>query len=499
MRHYREKKANRKNLETATTFSEWKSAAKAFDKSHGLDAWKEKEESELYDYISIRSRLNRLRELLRRRDDHGLLFALNEGIHGNMGGMGKSALYNKAAFGTKKLITDYVDAISEALLHLADEKTGSISFEDKQDFFRRASHCFGRSALMFSGGGNLIYFHIGVAKVLLQQNLLPGVMSGSSAGAMLVAILGTHTNAQLKQLLKPEKINFGDEWVPSTLERITGIRRIFGPEEMDASFTRLIPDMTFAEAFKLTGRHINISVSPVERHQTGRLLNATTSPNVLIRSAVKASCAVPGFVGPVTLFAKDAAGNKVPYLASRTWMDGSIADDLPAKRLSRLYGINHYIVSQINPYALDYLKTPKPVDSVIRPFKLAGKEAFRQGLQAMDSVLSNYKLNKTFANMARLLHSLMGQDYRGDINIVLDPKHFSPFRIVSPCTVEEVAELIQAGEKATWPKVEQIRISSKIGRTLDHILQDYEIREHAILEDYEKHQTGTAKLKLVNS
>ena len=50
-----------------------------------------------------------------KHDYHGLLFTLNEGIHGNMGGMGNAALYHRAAFGTKQLIEDYVDEIVDAL------------------------------------------------------------------------------------------------------------------------------------------------------------------------------------------------------------------------------------------------------------------------------------------------------------------------------------------------------------------------------------------------
>ena len=94
--------------------------------------------------------------------------------------------------------------------------------------------------------------------------------------------------------------------------------------------------MTFGEAFEHTGRKINISVSPSEVHQSSRLLNAVTSPNVCIREAVMASCAVPGVFPAVTLMAKNARGERLPYVASRKWVDGSIADDLPAKRLARL-------------------------------------------------------------------------------------------------------------------------------------------------------------------
>ena len=74
------------------------------------DNKKGKEESKSYDYVNIRSRIDALKEFRSKEDDIGLLFALNEGIHGNQGGMGKSDLYKMAKFGTKKLIEEYVDA-----------------------------------------------------------------------------------------------------------------------------------------------------------------------------------------------------------------------------------------------------------------------------------------------------------------------------------------------------------------------------------------------------
>ena len=51
-----------------------------------------RDQTDLYDYLTIRTRIDKLRSLRANHDDHGLLFALNEGIHGNMGGMGNFTL-----------------------------------------------------------------------------------------------------------------------------------------------------------------------------------------------------------------------------------------------------------------------------------------------------------------------------------------------------------------------------------------------------------------------
>lgn len=59
-----------------------------------------------------------------------------------------------------------------------------MSLEDKIAFLRESRHAFGRTALVLSGGGSFGAFHMGIVKALLEANLLPRVVSGSSAGAI---------------------------------------------------------------------------------------------------------------------------------------------------------------------------------------------------------------------------------------------------------------------------------------------------------------------------
>ena len=167
-------------LKDAASYEQWREAAEAHDTMKGLDRWRRRDQSRQYDYVSIRTRLDQLRSLKAKHDNRGLLFTLNEGIHGNMGGMGRAGLYGHALSGTKLLIEDYIEEIVHTLEHLEGEDTGDISPEQKLDFFRRASHCFGHTAFMMSGSGSLLYFHMGVARALLEADLLPTVMSGSS-------------------------------------------------------------------------------------------------------------------------------------------------------------------------------------------------------------------------------------------------------------------------------------------------------------------------------
>ncbi|MEM6544150.1 MAG: DUF3336 domain-containing protein, partial [Pseudomonadota bacterium] len=173
-----------KAMHSAASYGEWTDAAQAHDDLSGARRWREIDQSRQYDYAQIRLRLDRLRSLRVRQDYHGLLYNLNEGIHGNMGGMGRGSLYRRACFGTKRLIEQYIEEIDDALHFLAELDSREIDVQEKIDFFYRANICYGRSALLLSGGGVLGFYHLGVVKTLLEQNLLPRVISGSSAGAL---------------------------------------------------------------------------------------------------------------------------------------------------------------------------------------------------------------------------------------------------------------------------------------------------------------------------
>ena len=144
----------KQDLNRAASYEEWCVAALAYDKYNGLDSWRKKDGTSQYDHVSVRLRLERLRSLKSRKDASGLLYNLNEGIHGNVGGMGKAGLYSHAIAGTKHLIEDYIEEVVNALELIDTDECGEISVEDKLDFFRRASHCFGRTALMLSASGS---------------------------------------------------------------------------------------------------------------------------------------------------------------------------------------------------------------------------------------------------------------------------------------------------------------------------------------------------------
>jgi TAG lipase/steryl ester hydrolase/phospholipase A2/LPA acyltransferase len=462
-------------IATANSFAQWRQLAEACDRETGADRWRAVDESPLYDAASINTRLQRLRTLRRKGDDHGLLFALNEGIHGNMAGMGNVKLYQEARLGTKLLIQAYIDEICDALDYLSPRHFRGISWADRIEFFQRASHCYGRSALMLSGGGTLGYFHFGVLKALIEQKLCPVVISGASAGAYVAAIVGTRSDSEFLKL-------FDNNYLARVLTENRGNIKVgFGmSKQLDMrsikrAMYKLIPNMTFKEAYEKTGRSINISISPAESRQTSRLLNHIASPNVTLRSAVMASTALPGVFQPVRLEARNVDGDIKPYLPSRRWIDGSFSQDLPAKRLARMYGVNHFIVSQVMPGLAREPDTDPGLRKIIVDASVAATKQVVRGY--LDFLKRYEQLGPRVGTALNAINALLDQQFTADINILPGYGISSLGKLLKMMSAEEMAELIKAGERATWPKIPIIGTTTQIGRTLDGILHAFEIDE----------------------
>jgi NTE family protein len=196
---------------------------------------------------------------------------------------------------------------------------------------------------------------------------------------------------------------------------------------------------------------------------------------VFIREAILASGAVPGVYPPVTLAARDHLGERQAYLPSEKWVDGSVSDDMPAKRLARLYGVNHYVVSQTNPHVIPFVTDSKRRQDTVGVLKDASTKTARAWVNAGATTLEKpLSLSPALQRATNLWLSVINQDYVGDINILPSNRFFNPFRVLAFLTEKEIHELISAGERATWPKVEMIRVQTRISRTLDRILSEFE-------------------------
>ena len=464
------------DIEQASDYAEYHEACLAHDALTGAENWKRKEASRDYDYRLIRKRVQRMQSARKLQDVTGLMSVLHEGLHGNLGNIANPALLTHSKTGTKQLIETFISEVVMALdaIYRADESV--VDFFHKKQFFEETAHAFGRSCLMLSGGAGLGFFHAGVVKSLNEHNLLPTVISGASAGAIIAAMIGTKNQRELQEALSAEfilsKFRYWRKWSGF------GRKSLLDATALENTLIELFDLMTFEEAFSKTGRHINISVSPMDLHQQSRVLNAKTSPNAIITQAVRASTAVPLFFSPVQLRAKNAAGDIIPYIPNRRFVDGSLMADLPFRQLSRLYGVNHSIVSQTNPLAVPFLSSNRAGATTLTglTFRHISQLAKSNSIFAFD-MLENLTGNKAARLAIYKVRSVIDQQYVGNINILPHKQLRSLSQILANPTSESITSLIRSGEKATWEHIDVIERNTKISETLRLYLTKLKERE----------------------
>ena len=245
--------------------------------------------------------------------------------------------------------------------------------------------------------------------------------------------------------------------------------------------------MTFEEAYQRTGRHITITVSPVNLHQESRLLNSKTSPNAIITQAVRASCAIPYVFSPVSLRAKTHTGDVVPYIPNQKFADGSLTADLPFTRLARLYGLNHSIVSQTNPLVTPFISSTKGTNQSIRAKTIRHSIdlAKRNGIYLFD-VLESFTDSNSIKLGIHKIRSILSQQYVGNINIIPKRSVADYQYLLTNPSLQSIDKLIMAAEKATWPEIDLIEQSTKISKAFDKYLKLLKTRENRLLNhEYE--------------
>lgn len=455
-----------RDLDHAQTYADWCEISRDLDRLEGADAWKQDEASEDYDHLLIRERLDEMRRLRNAGDIRLLVYSLHEGLHGNLGNIASSSLYGFARFGTKRLIEEYISEVVRCLDYVCAGDFPDYPEADKIVFFKRTGTSFGRSALLLSGGATLGMFHIGVIKALFLQDLLPRVISGSSAGAIIGGMVGTRSDEQMSPMFDPALLNL-DAFQRVNLRHAVRNGGVMDPAQLEQCLAANVGSETFTEAFERTRRIIGVTISAAEAHQQGRLLNYLTAPNVLMSRAILASCAVPGVFPPVQLAARDYNGQTVPYLPSKRWIDGTVYSDLPMLRLARLHNVNHYIVSQTNPHVVPFIVSDHARRRGLVPLaRELALNASRSTVRLARSHLSGSPVRR----MADQLNAVIAQRYSGDINIL--PRH-SPgqlLRMFSNLDARELARYIVEGERATWPRIERIRNQSAISRAFENCL-----------------------------
>lgn len=462
-------------LDAAETYGAWSHAAEEHDRLTGADQWRADDESELYDAAALRGSLARLTRLRERGDGLALAAVMTEDLYRNLNDLVAPALYTTALAGTKHLVARYLDEVDACLRWLARTEIPGLSRADVLQRFESAWEVFGHSALLLSGGATLGFHHLGVCKALHDLDLLPHILSGASTGAMIAAGVCARDEAGLDRLFAETHELRLDGLKPVGPLRAAVARAVLDPEQLYAVLRHNIGDCTFAEAFARSGRSLAISVSPTRMRQKPRLLTWRTSPEVLVARAALASSALPGLFPPVELVARSRTGDDVPYIAGERWVDGSIYGDLPMRRLSRLFNVNHFVVSQTNPHVLPFVRHHGRSGMAPAVLGLASATIRRQGQLAAD-VGRRVTPGQGAGRWAERFHAMFAQEYGGDIDIHPEFSWKLYAKVVANPSRTDLKRFLRSGERAVWPRVAMIRAQTRLGRVFRECVEELRAR-----------------------
>ncbi|MCJ1453440.1 hypothetical protein MMC28_003787 [Mycoblastus sanguinarius] len=485
-------------MRTATSHTDWEAAAKELDELEDNNDWKAVFDSPDYNAKLVEARLKQLNEARISCDVGRMLFLIRTEMTRDLGNMGNLRMYKHTHIGTKDLIERYITSALETLDALLDvsarAKCDGLESKYIMEQVLFARQAFGRSALLLSGGGTFGMNHMGVLKALWEAKMLPRIISGASAGSIVSAVICTRVDEEISQLL--ETFCDGDlavfeeegneDGVIRKIARFLKQGALFDIGHLTRVMKEMLGELTFQEAYNRTRKILNICVSSASLFELPRLLNYITAPNVLIWSAVAASCSVPCVYTAALLLAKDPkTGEAVPWNPSRQyWIDGSVDNDIPMVRLAEMFNVNHFIVSQVNPHVVPFLirdedaidQEAKKATTARAPgptwfhslSQLAKSEALYRMHTLADLGILPYVLTKTV--------SVLSQRYSGDITILPEVSYADFPRILSNPTPEFMHQAMLSGERATWPKMSIIKNHCAIELALDDTVQKLRAR-----------------------
>ncbi|RHZ46546.1 hypothetical protein Glove_615g23 [Diversispora epigaea] len=462
----------RYRLSVAKNYEEWTQLAKELDVLLGNDEWKSNSISPYYDYNLIQYKLDHFRQVRENNDFLSMIYMLRSGLLRNLGGLNDPRLFSQSYLGTKKLIEDYTKEVITQLEYIGEQDFSEIPKLSKMEFFNDTRQSFGSTALVLYGGTSFGLYHLGVVKALNENGLLPRIISGTAIGALIAALVCIRTDEELPRIFEPGGINLGAFGkvgskgnIRRKISRFLKHGYLMDIKVLEECVLSNVGDLTFEEAYAKTKRILNITVSPTRKFEIPQLLNYLTAPNVLISSAACASVAIMGLYDSYDLMAKDKTGRIVPWAPSeikwKKWTDAVPTEsESPLTRITELFNVNHFIVSQANAAVVPFLSREQTTRAsiLVKCGHFISTE-YRHRIAQLEQMRL----------LPRMFRGMVDEKVSGNVTIVLSIS-FADFKtLFSNPTHSSLDYWVLKGEQSTWPLLALIRNRCLIELALDRI------------------------------
>ena len=214
-------------------------------------------------------------------------------------------------------------------------------------------------ALVLGGGAARGFAHVGVIKVLEAQGIIPDIVVGTSAGAVVGALYaaGNSGFALQRLVLGMAEGQFSDWSLPD--------RGILKGEALQ----NFVNDAVAGRPLEKLGKLFAVVATDL---QSGEAVVFRTGNTGM---AVRASSSVPGLFQPVVINGRD-------------YVDGGLVSPVPVK-IARGLGADFVIAVDISAKP-QYGKTQTSIDVMLQTFAIMGQAISRYELPAADVVIRPY-------------------------------------------------------------------------------------------------------------
>jgi len=214
-------------------------------------------------------------------------------------------------------------------------------------------------ALALGGGAARGFAHVGVIKALEAQGIVPDIIVGTSAGAVVGALYAAgHSGFDLQRLvLQLEESQFSDWSLPD--------RGVFKGEALQNFVNQAVGQRPLERLGKL------LAVVATDLQSGAAVVFRTGNTGM----AVRASSSVPGVFQPVAI-------------NGREYVDGGLVSPVPV-HIARALGADFVIAVDISTQP-QYGRTQSTIDVLLQTFSIMSQTISRQELPAADIVIRPY-------------------------------------------------------------------------------------------------------------